>query len=198
MKYPRNLIIGIVLLLAGLAGLMAIGGSCISMRNMMSGGMMDTPLPRGIDPAELPEPRSAGARLVAHYCTQCHEMPVPGMHAAQAWPTVVNRMRRHMQMMPTVKVPTAEELATLILYLQKHALKPMDKNRYTDLNTDSGKLFETTCSQCHAVPDPKQHTADEWPIVIQRMVVNMKQMEKPLPPQATLDAILGYLQKHAR
>jgi len=119
MKSPRNLIIGLILVIAGVAGLMTTGGTCPSMGNMMGGGMM------GIQ-------------------------------------------------------------------------QPIDKARYKDLDTAAGKSFTTTCSQCHAAPDPRQHTAKEWPAVVQRMIRNMERLGKPVPDQATLNTILGFLQKHAR
>ena len=45
----------------------------------MEGMMMGGAMPRGADPAQLPEPQSAGARLVNQYCTQCHGMPTPAL-----------------------------------------------------------------------------------------------------------------------
>lgn len=46
----------------------------------------------------------------------------------------------------------------------------IDNTRYTDLSAPAGILFEATRSLCHVLPDPKQHTADEWPGVVERMV----------------------------
>lgn len=47
---------------------------------------------------------------------------------------------------------------------------PIDNTRYTDLSAPAGILFEATRLLCHVLPDPKQHTADEWPGVVERMV----------------------------
>jgi len=215
----RNLIIGSVLLLTGVVGLTTTTGSCNSMENMM-GGMMDrngmkgmmkemmgAQLPPGIEPKELPDPQSNGAKLLAQYCTQCHDLPSPGMHSAQAWPSVVERMNQRMQMMSSrnmmgmmhdIKAPEDRELEVLIAYLQKYAQKPLDKSQYEDLNSTAGKTFDVICSQCHALPDPKQHTGDEWPAVVQRMVQNMKLMSKSVPDEETVEMVLGFLQKHAR
>ena len=215
MRKHRNLVIGVALLLVGTTGLTSYYGVPISMMGMMDRDgmkammkdMMGAQLPPGINPDELPEPASTGARLLARYCTQCHDMPGPGMHSAQAWPLIVERMNQRMQMMSgrgmmgmmrRIKAPTDNELETLIAYLQKHAQQPIDKTQYRDLNTPAGKLFDAVCSQCHDLPDPKQHTAAEWSAVVQRMTRNMELMGKPVPDQAALDTILGFLQKHAR
>lgn len=219
MKSCRNLNIGVVLLLAGVVGLMTTSGSCNSMGNMM-GGMMDrdsmkgmmknrmgVQLPPGIEPEELPESQSSGAKLLVQYCTQCHNLPGPGMHSAQAWQSVVKRMNQRMQMMSgrntmgmmhDVEAPTDRELETLNAYLQKHAQKPIDKSQYEDLNSLAGRSFEAVCSQCHVLPDPKQHTVNEWPVVVQRMVRNMNSMGKSIPDEEVVEMILGFLQKHAR
>ena len=75
---------------------------------------------------------------------------------------------------------------------------PIDRARYTDLSAPVGILFEATCSQCHVLPDPKQHTADEWPGVVERMAQNMKTMGKPLPDWTTLETVVEFLQRHAK
>ncbi len=219
MSSYRNLIIGSVLLLTGVVGLMTTSGSCSSMGNMM-GGMMDrdgmkgmmkemmgAQLPPGIEPEELPDPQSNGAKLLAQYCTQCHDLPSPRMHSAQAWPSVVERMNQRMQMMSSrnmmgmmrdMEAPTERELETLMAYLQKYAQKPIDRSQYEDLNSIAGQSFDKTCSQCHALPDPKQHTVEEWPAVVQRMKQNMRSMGKPVPDEEAIKMILGFLQKYAR
>jgi len=38
-----------------------------------------------------------------------------------------------------------------------------------------------TCSQCHALPNPNQHSKSEWPNVITRMVDHIKTYQKILP-----------------
>lgn len=171
------------------------------MKEMMK-GMMGAQLPPGINPENLPEPQSTGAQLLAQYCTQCHELPGPGMHTADEWPSVDDRMNRRMRMMGgmmhDIKAPADNEFRTLVAYLQRYAQKPMDKTKYTDLNTPAGKSFEVMCSQCHALPDPKQHTGDEWPGVVERMTQNMKTMGNPVPDRKTLGTVVEYMQRHAR
>ncbi len=216
-KNNRNLIIGISLLIVGIIGLSALSGMRPAMGGMMGGGtmmmdrtgmkemmkiMMGAQLPPGINPENLPDPQSTGAQLLAQYCTQCHELPGPGMHTADEWPSVDDRMNRRMRMMSgmmhDIKAPADNELRTIVAYLQRHAQKPMDKTKYTDLNTPAGKSFEVMCSQCHALPDPKQHTSDEWQGVVGRMAQNMKTMGKPIPDRETLETVVEYMQRHAR
>lgn len=151
MKNNRNLVIGMALLLIGVIGLngflsrtgMSMGGmmgdgKTMDSDGMMGGGgmkemmknMMSAQLPPGIDSNKLPEATSNGAQLLGHFCTQCHELPGPGMHSAEEWPRVVARMNRRMQMMsgqsmmrmmPDIKAPSDNELQILVAYLQKHA-----------------------------------------------------------------------------
>ncbi len=181
------------------------GGSMDGMRAMMQ-RMMGDVLPPGIDPKLLPDPDSRGARLLERYCTQCHNLPGPGMHTAVEWPAVVQRMNGRMQMMSggmmgggmmEVHAPSAAELGILIEYLQEHAQKPLTAD-YPDLDSPAGRAFRATCVQCHALPDPKQHAPDEWPGVVGRMQRNMSVMGKPVPDQATIGKIVGFLQRHAR
>jgi len=210
MKDNRNPVIGIALLIIGVIGLSALSGMRLSpggmmdragMKEMMK-NMMGTQLPPGLDPEHLPDPRSGGAQLLARYCIQCHELPGPGLHTADEWSSVVDRMNRRMRMMGgmmhDIEAPNDDELRTLVAYLQQHAQVPIDRARYTDLSAPNGKLFEAICSQCHVLPDPRQHTANEWPGVVGRMTQNMKTMGKPLPDQATLETVIEFLQIHAK
>lgn len=210
MKDNRNPVIGIALLIIGIIGLSVLSGMRLSTGGMMDRAgmkemmknMMGAQLPPGLDPEHLPDPRSGGAQLLAGYCIQCHELPGPGLHTAEEWSSVVDRMNRRMRMMSgmmhDIETPTSDELRTLVTYLQQHAQVPIDRARYTDLSAPNGKLFEAMCSQCHVLPDPRQHTANEWPGVVGRMTQNMKTMGKPLPDQATLETVIEFLKIHAK
>lgn len=95
---------------------------------MTEGMMMGGAMPRGVDPAQLPEPQSAGARLVNQYCTQCHGLPTPALHSAPGWSPVVGRMNARMQWMKQnsdmgIAAPTPEELKAILAYMQTHATK---------------------------------------------------------------------------
>lgn len=200
---------GLVYLLmpATVTGQMMDGNNMKGMREMMQ-RMMGDVLPPGIDPALLPEPRSKGARLLGRYCAQCHNLPGPGRHTAQEWPAVVHRMNQRMQMMSghgmmgmmmgQVEAPSERELQSILDYLQAHAQRPIDPTRYPELATAAGRAFQTACARCHALPDPQQHTAEEWPGVVARMTKNMAVMGKTVPDEKALGEIIGFLQRHAR
>lgn len=208
---------GMVLLFIGLIGLsscagmfrrgMTDGGMMMNRQGMkdIMQGMMGDVLPPGIDPALLPESQSQGALLLARYCSQCHNLPGPGTHTAEEWPAVVERMNLRMQMMSgpdmmgmMIDSPDESELQVILRYLQEHAQKPIDKAQYDDLDTSAGRAFQSTCSLCHALPDPQQHTSQEWPAVVVRMKQNMVTQGKTVPNEATLGEIVGFLQRHAK
>ena len=180
------------------------------------GAMLERILPPSVEPKRLPEPDSAGARLIGAYCVQCHYLPNPSMHDAARWGPIVERMVWRMEgkgnlgalmheMMGDVRAPTADEQRLLTAYLQKHAQKPIDARQYPDLNTPPGQMFSIACSQCHVLPDPKRHTAREWPQVVQRMQHNLAWANRvtgdpqlrTLPELDTAE-IVRYLQRHSR
>ena len=97
-----------------------------------------------------------------------------------------------------IQALSAGEQATLLAYLQKHAQMPLNKATAKGLDTPAGRTFSATCSQCHALHDPAQHTAAEWLAVVLRMQRNMVAMGKPVPPRSTLHAIDAYLRKYAK
>jgi hypothetical protein len=57
--------------------------------------------------------------------------------------------------------------------------------------------FLQTCAQCHALPDPKQHSTQEWPDVVARMKQNMQQMQKPVIQPKEEALIVQFLQHAA-
>ena len=153
-------------------------------------------MPVGIPADSLPDPASPGARLVATYCSSCHGIPSPGRHAAADWPATVRRMVLRMDMMGRmgegmmggrgmrgrrmrggmmgIRTPSTAETAGILSYLESHAMVAADTTR---LPAASGRaLFSQTCSKCHALPAPSQHTAARWPGVVERMRQHMEQM----------------------
>ena len=178
--------------------------------------MLERILPPAGEPAQLPEAQSPGARLTAAYCVQCHHLPNPAMHSAARWKMVVERMVWRMEgkgnmgqlmrdMMADVKAPSADEQATLVRYLEKHAQRELDPRRYADIHTEAGRKFSIACSQCHVLPDPQRHTAKEWPAVVARMQRNMAWANRvtgdaALRTSPTLDTAdnIRFLQSHAR
>ena len=180
------------------------------------GPLLERILPPTFDAAQLPRPRSAGARLLVRYCVQCHNLPNPAMHDARRWPSVLERMVLRMrgkgnlgvlmkEMMAGVEAPTEAEHRVLLAYLRRHAQKAIDPKAVTDLYAPEGEAFRLACSQCHVLPDPGRYTAAEWPKVVARMQENMQWMNrvvgtKPVPgePQLRLEDINAFLARHAR
>ena len=179
------------------------------------GRMLERILPPAVTPANLPEPDSEGAQLTVRYCVQCHHLPNPQMHTAEKWATIVNRMVWRMQgrgnmgsvmkdLMTGVRAPSREEIAAINRYLRKHSQKEIDP-QHPGLRTEAGKMFSIACSQCHAAPDPQQHTSREWPAVVDRMKQHMSWAnivvgapELRTVPELRTQDIVQFLQRYAR
>ncbi len=159
-------------------------------------------IPKGTTPASLPEPQSAGALALGKYCARCHDLPTPTMHSGEDWPAVLERMRGYIQarrggMMGAVIMPPDSDWQLMKEYLTAHGQQAMDTTRLAALDTSEGRLFKANCSRCHAAPDPAQHTADEWPSVVERMKRNMLSAGKPVPDDETTKTIIAFLQRHS-
>lgn len=169
-------------------------------REMMQ-RMMGDMLPPPTDPADLPEPQSEGARLLQRFCTQCHYLYGPGLHTAEQWPAVVERMNRRMQMMGgrsmmmgRIEAPSQEQIAAITDYLQEHAQKPLPEAQTDELRqTEGGDLFIEVCSRCHPLPDPAQHHGSDWPAVVERMRGYMVESGQDLPTEAEWQRIVDFL-----
>ena len=180
------------------------------------GPLLERILPPTFERAQLPEPHSRGAKLTMQYCVQCHNLPNPAMHHAAKWPTIVERMVLRMEgkgnygrlmfdMMAGVKAPGPGEADALVAYLQKHSQTPLDPRKIPEAYTPAGEPFRLACNQCHVLPDPKRHTAEEWRAVVARMQENMQWMNRvvgtrPIPgePQLRIEEINAFLAKYAR
>jgi hypothetical protein len=180
------------------------------------GPLLERILPPTFERARLPEPRSRGARLTVQYCVQCHNLPNPAMHHAAKWPAIVERMVLRMEgkgnygqlmfdMMAGVKAPSAAEGDALVAYLQKHAQTPLDPKKIPEAYAAAGEPFRLACNQCHVLPDPQRHTAEEWRAVVARMQENMQWMNRvegtrPIPgePQLRVEEINAFLAKYAK
>jgi hypothetical protein len=180
------------------------------------GPLLERILPPTFEAAKLPEPGSRGADLTIRYCVQCHNLPNPAMHHAAKWPAIVERMVLRMEgkgnygklmfdMMAGVEAPSAEETDVLVAYLKKHGQEPLDPKKIPEAFTAAGEPFRLACNQCHVLPDPKRHTAEEWRAVVARMQRNMLWMNRvegtrPVPgePQLRVEEINAFLAKYAR
>lgn len=60
------------------------------------------------------------------------------------------------------------------------------------------QLEQEFCIQCHAMPDPQQHTVQEWPYVVARMNNYMHYRYMPAPDPQQTDEIINFLAEHAR
>jgi cytochrome c5 len=156
--------------------------------------------PPGFDAAALPQPDAPATRTLTRYCTQCHALPGPGHHTAQEWPAVLERMyvlmdvsQRFGGLMGRIVAPSGEERDALRAYLARHALVPL-RGQPRGPGADA---FGAHCSTCHALPDPRQHRAADWPAVVARMVRNAEIMQRgAIVPQAQA-AVAGYLEAAA-
>jgi len=150
--------------------------------------------PPGVDPGDLPEPNSRGAQLVAKFCVQCHALPAPTQHSATDWPSVARRMWLRMEWLPDslgVQVPADAERYEILQYLTVNALKVSG----TALPAGRGReAFALICSRCHALPDPRVHSKEDWAVVFARMERNMERMKVAPPTAQQTEEILYYLQ----
>lgn len=179
------------------------------------GNMLERILPPSIEPRGLPQPDSEGARLTARYCVQCHYLPNPQMHTPDRWTATVVRMVWRMEgrgnlgalmreMMDNVQAPGEAETAELIRYFRKHGQREMDP-AHPALRSEAGQMFNIACTQCHALPDPRQHTRQEWPGVVERMKRHMAWANtvvghpdlRTIPVLDTAE-IVRFLQRYAR
>ena len=159
-------------------------------------------IPKGVNPAALPEPHSPGAKALQLYCAQCHELPVPAMHTPMEWSAVLMRMRGAVKdrggrgMLSRMTVPGEKDWDTLFQYLRKHALQPIDAEQY-QLDSPGAGAFMSTCSQCHGAPSPKLHTAKQWPRVVLRMKQHMQSGKAEIPDPATTQQIVDFLKANS-
>lgn len=156
-------------------------------------------IPPGLIAEQLPEADSPGAKALALYCTQCHELPVPGMHEARQWDAVLGRMKQYMNqrqggMLVRLVRPSDKSWNELTDYLKRHALKAM-----ADGSADVAEAaeFKRFCVQCHALPDPGELAAEQWPRVVVRMKSHMQNNDKAVPSDTETDRINAFLADRA-
>ena len=58
-------------------------------------------------------------------------------------------------------------------------------------------LFTATCSQCHELPDPSQHSPEDWVSVVRRMMTHMQDRLGQSLSQDQLGQVSGYLSIHS-
>ncbi len=106
-------------------------------------------------------------------------------------------MSGKMSMMMNVESPSYEEQQLIVAYLKAHALKSISPDVIPSPGSTGAVLFKETCSQCHPLPDPKLHTAGEWPKIVERMQANMRTMGKKVITENEKKEIVSYLAQSA-
>lgn len=153
--------------------------------------------PPGVSPTDLPDPDSEGAKLLVQYCISCHNLPAPSAHSTTDWPRIVRRMWLRADGLPdslNVPAPSTAERQVMLQYLIDNSLQVT-----ASLPAGPGRdFFEATCSQCHDLPDPKQHSSEDWVAVVRRMMNRMQTMlDRTLTPDQYSRIVL-YLETASR
>ncbi len=174
-------------------------------------------MPDGLKETQVPDPTSDGAKLTIMYCSQCHGIPYPAGHSASDWVVIMRKMmlltqqsynmssnggmmrgmmgRRNMPMgMVGAKMPTQGEQQEILSYLQANSLKTIQENELPDLSSTIAGEFKNKCAICHALPSPFQHTAEQWPDVVDRMRKHMKELKIAELTDDEANSITKYLQ----
>lgn len=174
------------------------------MQGMMHQRMRDN-IPPGVRPQDLPEPDSRGAGLTVRYCMQCHNLASPSMHTAKEWKVIADRMFKEMSITSTrgmmrtnVSIPSVRGQKEILAYLQAHALKSLSPGTLHSGNSTGAAAFRSSCSECHALPDPKLYNAHGWDAVIRKMQSYAKQMNKKEITDQQAKEIEAFLAGHAR
>jgi cytochrome c5 len=149
--------------------------------------------PEGTMLADLPEPESPGAVAVQRYCTACHALPHPAMHSATDWPAVTRRMWLRMGALGTDFTGPEPEMGQRIVMLDYHTANAL---RVSEGNLPDGparQVFIDTCSQCHELPDPRQHSGQDWFVVVRRMNEHMQAILGTSITSDQIEQIVRYL-----
>jgi cytochrome c5 len=172
-------------------------------------------LPLGIPASHLPDAGSPGARVVGRYCSRCHGIPSPASHSAADWEPTLRRMLVHMERghhmrgmggmmgrgmgigMMHAGLPSDDERRAILAYLQAHSLRAIAADSLPEAGGVGATAFTRTCSRCHALPSPAQHSATEWAGVVARMRGNMLRFKVDTISDETAREIVAYLERAA-
>ncbi len=170
----------------------ALAGAVPSETLLLASARVGLP-PEGVTPEALPAAGSQAAGQMVRYCTACHALPTPAMHAAVDWPVVARRMWLRMENLDPafgVPVPDLATRLTMLQYLTENAMQVSRR----PLPEGPGRMaFERTCSRCHDLPDPAQHAAGDWYVVARRMDQHMQQVLGAGLRADTLELIVRFL-----
>lgn len=82
---------------------------------------------------------------------------------------------------------------------------PIDPSLLPEKDSEGAKYLQQYCTQCHGLPGPGLHTADEWPQVVGRMFKRIDRFSKSdtqalkdvrVPDGDELSTIIHYLARH--
>lgn len=160
-------------------------------------------IPAGLQVVDLPDAQSRGAKVLGLYCGQCHDLPDPRMHTPKEWEAVLARMEHHMDaqaggMLVRILKPSDQDRGQLADYLHAHGLKPLEGVAMASLDSANGQSYRQVCADCHALPDPAQHTPSEWRLVVARMKQNILGAGRSMPSDDVFGAVVAYLEQFAR
>lgn len=93
-----------------------------------------------------------------------------------------------------------------LAFTQKLVVADSYRAVFQDLNDTRTHLLIIICVQCHDVPSPEAHTAQEWPAVVSKMLreLDAKQQANPnaqkwiIPTKAERNKIIAYLSEYAK
>jgi len=92
---------------------------------------------REMDPMS-PALKSEAGQMFTIACTQCHGLPDPQRHTAREWPSVVERMKRHMAWAntvvgdPSLRTTPVLDTSEIVRFLQRHARPERKPNSAAD------------------------------------------------------------------
>lgn len=168
-------------------------------------GMTGDNVPPGVTPQDLPAPNSKGAKLTVRYCTQCHNLASPAMHTANEWVNVVDQMFRRMSMASTrgmmrmgINMPSTEQQKQILAYFKAHALKSISPSALASPDSPGAVAYKRSCSECHALPNPKLHRATGWPAIVRKMQSYARPMGKEVITDHEARMIEGFLVRQSK
>jgi hypothetical protein len=123
------------------------------------------------------------------------------MRTQKQWSQTYWRMYWRMHLMVSQSygyiAPDYNQGMEIFNYLNKYAMRSI-KGNDVDRSAAGAKEYLQICNQCHELPNPSLHSADEWADTITRMQGHIVSMGKYAPEVAEAEAILGYLTQHSK
>ncbi len=92
---------------------------------LVSCGEQTTPTP--LTASDYPENGSEHFQLYLTKCGECHAAPLPKIHTARQWLSVVQRMQFRMTS-KAIPALNENEMGAIVNYLQKHASDSISQN----------------------------------------------------------------------